>query len=404
MAIDRSTFNNDSIAVLVNQDLGTHTYLKPNARGVIFNSGGGFGQGNDGTLPAGYNWGAEVQGFGLFVNESDFGNKFGEWTIIPTIDFSAKVKLWGAGGGSHSHGGTTDAAGGGGHAQADITFLKGTPYTIWVGQGGYYSQGRGWTSHNSHNYRTGGTFGNGGSGNHAGGAGGGMSGIFFNTLGNGGGPGAGHGYNHTSDHSYGGLATWFRSPGQQNSLLIAGGGGGQGSNTTHGQGGGGGGTTGNASHNNSGGTQTSGGSGGYNSAEAGYAFHGGRAGYNSHSGGGGGGWYGGGGGGHSGGHHDGGAGGSGHALDANSASGYANYWLKTARPNIVRSSYMEVAPGSHSNRGSNAPAYIADADWNHAGIGAGTANFSSIASDRIETGQQTNLRTGSNGRAVITIV
>lgn len=402
MPISRTGEEKFGLAVLFNNVKASHSFLdeKPYDDALI-NIGGGYGNINDG---------GGVQFYDSRNGEVDhwdhnpwFGTNFGEWTIVPNRNFVAEVKLWGAGGGSHGHGGNS-YAGGGGYAKGDILFLEGIPYTFWVGQGGFYSQGRYSTNGNRYNYRTSGTFGNGGGGGHNAGSGGGLSGIFFNTLGF---ESQGSGHNsqgHSNNTEVGGVNTWFRTPSQNNALLVAGGGGGAGhSNTSHhGQGGGGGGTTGRNGHNSGGGSQTGGGSGGYNSAQAGHQLHGGWGGNNSHGGGGGGGWYGGGGGGHSGSHYNGGGGGSGHSLELNSVSGYRNYWIKEKYGDLVFNSYMEQSPSQHGTY-VNMAAGRTNADWGYAGLGAGTANHNSNNNDRKWIGFWQGWRTGMNGRIVMRV-
>jgi hypothetical protein len=403
MTIQRTRGDSDrsGIAVLINNTTSAHSHLDANINRKIVNIGGGFGAPEEYLGPA-INQ-SYLGGVGGWHGRSAMGFSYGDWTLIPTRNFTAEVKLWGAGGGSHGHA-DNQYGGGGGFARAEITFLKEIPYTFWVGQGGFYSQGRYSTDYNKYNYRTAGTFGNGGGGGHNSGSGGGLSGIFFNTLGNDGGSGAGHGSLNTQSYG-GGVATWFRSPSQNNALLIAGGGGGAGHSNSghHGQGGGGGGTSGNPGHNSPGGTQTAGGTHWINASQDGYAMHGGHGGNGSHAGGGGGGWYGGAGGSHHSSHYNGGGGGSGHSLELNSVSGYRNYWIKQIYSDIVRLSYLEVSPSSHSNA-VNMAAGRDQSDWGYAGIGAGGANRSENTNTKKFLGGSNNYRDGMNGRVVIKVV
>ena len=401
MTINRSTMGNSNIALLVNQVTGDTSEISLKNGNNIFNIGGGIPQGID-TTPVRGSTQAEGVSYGIVENDNDLGCTYGDWTIIPLRDFEAQVKVWGAGGGAHSHG-TEKTAGGGGFSRADITFFSKIPYTIWVGQGGFYSTGRYSTNHNRWQYRTNGTFGNGGGAAHAGGSGGGLSGIFFNTFGNDVGPGGGHGSHSPGSNDVGGVATWFRSPSQNNSLVIAGGGGGQGNTGAHANGGGGGGANGQVAHNAGGGSQTAGGYAGYNGALAGGPFQGGFGGNTSHAGGGGGGWFGGGGGGHTGGHHDGGGGGSGHVLDLHSTTGYRNLWIKQAYPHIVRNGYTEAAPSIGNSVYTNVPANYNDEDWGLAGLGAGSGQWATNSSSVIRYGYWTNWRSGTNGRVVIKV-
>jgi len=404
MAIQRTNKESSKggLASLFNNVTGSHSSLNSQRyEEPIVNIGGGFGARGDGDGPATYDSNpGEVDHWN---RNPGFGSTFGEWTIIPNRDFVAEVKLWGAGGGSHGHGGNS-YAGGGGYAKGDVVFLEGKPYTFWVGQGGFYSQARYGTNGNRYNYRTAGTFGNGGGGGHNSGSGGGMSGIFFNTLGFES-QGAGHGgTGHSNNTEIGGVNTWFRTPSQNNALLIAGGGGGAGHSSTshHGQGGGGGGAIGNAGHNAGGGTQTAGGANWTNGSQAGYAFHGGHGGVSTHAGGGGGGWFGGSGGSHTSSHYNGGGGGSGHSLELNSVAGYRNYWIKENVSNIVTNSYLEVSPSVHGTY-VNMAAGRTNSDWGYAGVGAGSANHNSNSNDRKWLGFYQGWRSGTNGRIVVRV-
>jgi hypothetical protein len=404
MSIQRTkSKSSDDIALLVNNTTSAHSVLSPSeANPVIFNVGGGFA-GTENQV--GFN--TNPPRFGSDNSYSEIkmrGTTFGDWTLFPMRRFEADVKMWGAGGGAQSHSGDS-WGGGGGYARAQITFYPETPYTIWVGQGGFHCQHRYNGNHNRWNYRTSGTFGNGGGGGQSAGSGGGMSGIFYNTLGNDGGQGAGHNsQGHGGSDTYGGVSTWFRAPSQNNALLIAGGGGGQGHSGSghHGQGGGGGGTNGREGHNSPGGTQTGGGGSWTNGSQSGHQMHGGHAG-NSNTGGGGGGWFGGAGGSHTDNHHNGGGGGSGHSLEANSVSGFRNFWIKSIYPNIVRETYMEQAPGSHGNR-TNMAAGRSEGGWEHAGCGAGTGNHNSNSNSMKWLGHYNSWREGTNGRVVIKVV
>jgi len=400
MTIHRTKGKSDrgGLAVLINNTTSSHSYLDANVNRKIVNIGGGFGAVEE-NMGVNINQ-SQAGGVNSWNGRSGMGFNYGDWTLIPTRNFTAEVKMWGAGGGAHSH--SSDSfGGGGGYARAEITFLQGIPYTFWVGQGGFYSQSRYSGNGNKRNYRTSGTFGNGGGGGNNSGSGGGMSGLFFNTLGNDGGPGAGHGTGNTGN-DFGGVSTWFRSPGQQNALLIAGGGGGCGHNSSghHGQAGGGGGTSG---HNSPAGTQTGAGGAWTNGSQTGYQMHGGHGGDGSHAGGGGGGWYGGTGGSHSGSHYNGGGGGSGHSLELNSTTGYANYWIKQRYADIVRLSYMETSPSAHGTN-VNMAAGRTESDWGYAGLGAGAAYTSGNSNSIKYIGYQGNLRDGTNGRVVIKVV
>lgn len=308
-----------------------------------------------------------------------YGVRYGEWTIVPEIDFKAEVKLWGAGGGSHNA--SNGAAGGGGHTYGDVQFIKGIPYVVWVGEGGYYSH---------HNYDSNGsrsvfrmcsTFGGGGGGGHNGGGGGGLSGLFFDAAPTNGGPG----------HGFGAVATTFRSPGQSTALLIAGGGGGAGhhARSQHGQGGGGGGEVANHGHaqaqanQHAGGHRWDAGSAG----QIGWQFQGGFGGSSSYTGGGGGGWYGGPGGTHHSSHHNGGGGGSGHIIP-NTTGERPNHWIKQMYPNIVRNAATVTAPGVHQNH-NPAAAGTTDPDYvNYVGYGSGNSSYAPGSS-------------GNNGRVMI---
>ena len=388
----------------MNNTTGAHSYVESPSNGInkVLDIGGGFGASQEATSPnVNTSYLGDVnQWNGAFGQ----GLTYGEWTIIPSRTFVAEVKLWGAGGGSHSHGGNS-YAGGGGYARGEVIFLENIPYTFWVGQGGFYSQARYGTNGNRYNYRTSGTFGNGGGGGHNAGSGGGMSGIFFNTLGL---ESQGSGHNsqgHSTNQEVGGVSTWFRTPSQNNALLIAGGGGGAGHNSQshHGQGGGGGGANGNSGHIAGGGTQTGGGGSWTNGSQNGHQMHGGWGGNSTHCGGGGGGWFGGAGGSHTGSHYNGGGGGSGHSLELNSVSGYRNFWIKNQYGSLVNNSYLEVSPSAHGSY-VNMAAGRNDADWQYAGIGAGAANHNSNTNAMKFLGFYSGWRSGTNGRIVVRVL
>jgi hypothetical protein len=343
MAINRvQTDRTDVIATVINSATGAMEYLYPEDNSIVFDKGSGQSLWND-------------PGYGI---------RYGEWTIVPTVDFKGQVKMWGAGGGSH--GATTGAAGGGGHTAADVKFLKGVPYVVWVGESGFYSHHNYDSNGSRYRYRMSSSFGNGGGAGHNGGGGGGLSGLFFDAAPTNGGPGAG----------FNAVGTTFRSPGQATSLLIAGGGGGAGHHGTsnHGQGGGGGGDTANPGHAQQPANQHAGGHR-WDIGAAGqiaWQFQGGYGGASSYTGGGGGGWYGGTGGTHHSSHHNGGGGGSGHIL-TNTAAGYPNYWIREQYPNLVKNAVTTTAPGAHQNF-NPAPAGTSDPDYvNYAGYGGGNS-------------------------------
>jgi len=315
------------------------------------------------------------------VNE--YGVKFGLWTIIPYRSFYGSAKVWGAGGGARSYDTGDAVSGAGGYSSATIKFMKDTPYTVLVGQPGDHVTHRRSSVGVRDNFGQAGTFGNGGGGSVHGGSGGGLSGIFFNTFGNHGGPGHGHGAVYTT----------ARSVGRQNALIIAGGGGGSGHHSTghHGTGTAGGGTNGTSGHNAGGGSQTGGGGNWGHGSQAGYSLHGGHAGDAGQSGGGGGGWFGGAGGSHHSSHHNGGGGGSGHALDLYSNPEHWNYWIKEKYPNMVRNSYLAIAPGNHQNH-NPAPAEQNEVDANTSqGWGTGS-------------GRTGSSHGGGNGRMIIRVL
>lgn len=191
---------------------------------------------------------------------------YGTWTFTPNSNFTASVKMWGAGasGGSYSYLPAQGACGGA--STGVISFQSGVPYVILVGQGGSLVFGAAGPA----------TLGGGGYGRGAGlnPRGGGLTGIFSDS------------YTHA------------------NSVMIAGGGGS--AQLSNNKPGGGGGTSGGdansqGSGNGFGGTQTAGGNhnnGGSNNATSGTALAGGlgsTAASGGTSGGGGGYWGGGGG-------------------------------------------------------------------------------------------------------------
>jgi len=246
------------------------------------------------TYGTDYNYGVDGQS-GIGDELTDVGttrilNKFGEYWLLPTVNFTADLKMWGAAGSTSSDGvaGSGDDhdaghiySGFGGYTYARMAFTAGQYYTIIVGQGGAFGTGNG----NSHGPPK--SFGGGGSAGraatgghqHGRGAGGGLTGIF--------------------------LGKEFADVNAVHSaaLLIAGGGGG-GFGQVGGGGSGGGteGTRGSASSSTLGGyggTQSAGGAtsgGGYGSGTAGGKIEGGSRGRTSTytGGGGGGGYYGGG--------------------------------------------------------------------------------------------------------------
>lgn len=197
----------------------------------------------------------------------------GQWTITPTSNFTASIKMWGAGGCARTlaemKGSRIITGGAGGYSYGTMSFVKDTSYVMVVGQHGVTGV---------QSYTTGG----GGYGRTSVvGQGGGLSGLFIGS------------YTHG------------------NSVLIAGGGAGAGGNSSYGNGGtcmspAGGGLSG---QNNSTDAQQGGGSGSqssggvpstYNNATSGSALagglgsYGGASNYGGNSGGGGG-YYGGGG-------------------------------------------------------------------------------------------------------------
>lgn len=217
----------------------------------------------------------------------------GEWTITPTVDFSASIKLWGGGGG----GGNDDApafGGGGGFAAGEFDFVNGTAYKIVVGSAGV----NGKTSRSD--------FGEGGdAGSSLAASGGGYTGLFQNAM-----------------------------VSQANTVAVAGGGGGSGA-TRNKHGGAGGGTSGVDGGGSSGvgGSQVSGG------AVSGSALYGGNG--STHAGGGGGGYFGGGG----------GSGGTGNRGSGGGGSGYVDVGLS----NTTSTAGSGVTPGNSTDtdRGSS---------------------------------------------------
>lgn len=122
----------------------------------------------------------------------------GTWTLTPNIDFTASVKMWGAGGsgrsGSHEYSGKVSCGGAGGYTYGTMSFVKDQTYILVVGQGGYLTGSANGTR----------TTGGGGYGRRAAGVmngiAGGLSGIFNGTYSHsnsimvaGGGAAAGHG-------------------------------------------------------------------------------------------------------------------------------------------------------------------------------------------------------------------
>ena len=100
----------------------------------------------------------------------------GIWTLTPNIDFTASVKMWGAGGsgrsGSYEYSGEVGCGGAGGYTYGTMSFVKDQTYILVVGQGGYLTGSANGTR----------TIGGGGYGRRAtgvmNGIGGGLSGIF----------------------------------------------------------------------------------------------------------------------------------------------------------------------------------------------------------------------------------
>ena len=149
------------------------------------------------TYGTNYNYGADGQS-GIGGEITDDGttkilNKFGEYWLLPSTNFTADLKMWGAAGSTISDGvaGAGDDydhannydnySGFGGYTYARMSFVKDQYYTIIVGQGGAFGSGNG----NSHGPP--GTFGGGGAAGrantaghqHGRGSGGGLTGIFL---------------------------------------------------------------------------------------------------------------------------------------------------------------------------------------------------------------------------------
>ena len=147
------------------------------------------------TYGTNYNYGVDGQS-GIGDELTDVGttrilNKFGEYWLLPTVNFTADLKMWGAAGSTSSDGavgsgadydaGLSHTGGYGGYTYARMAFTAGQYYTIIVGQGGAFGTGSG----NSHGPPA--SFGGGGSAgrantgahNHGRGAGGGLTGIFL---------------------------------------------------------------------------------------------------------------------------------------------------------------------------------------------------------------------------------
>jgi hypothetical protein len=262
----------------------------------------------------------DIGGAGVLSSSANF-NVSGEWTLTPNLDFSATVKLWGAGGAcgykyQETITSTTQEGpgGGGGYASATVAFKSGSVYKIQVGEGGIrITTGSG----------TGATYVAGGvpSTTVTGGAeGGGYSGLFITS------------------------ATFA------NVYLMAGGGGGGADTAFSANGGGGGGTTGEPGQIDDlqagkGGTASAGGvASAYNGATAGSALTGGVAQIDTADGamgGGGGGYYGGGGG-----NVGGGGGGSGRVT-----------------------SHADITSTTLTQASADTPANSADGDRNGAGQG-----------------------------------
>ena len=102
----------------------------------------------------------------------------GQWTITPNMDFTASIKMWGAGGGSAGAGGyVLTTGGGGGFSSGVMTFINGTPYILVVGEAGTAVTGI-----NGPYTIGGGGYGQGGNSTARNFRGGGLSGIFANTY------------------------------------------------------------------------------------------------------------------------------------------------------------------------------------------------------------------------------
>ena len=207
------------------------------------------------TYGTNYNYGVDGQsGIGDTITDdgtTQILNKFGEYWLLPSTNFTADLKMWGAAGSTSSDGVSgagTDAAAGlsawsgfGGYTYARMEFTAGQYYTIIVGQGGAFGTGSG----NSHgppaSFGGGGQAGraNTGGHNHGRGAGGGLTGIFL-------------GKEFSDVHAV-----------HNASLLIAGGGGGgYGQQGAGGSGGGTSGTGSGAARGGGGASQSAGGSAG----------------------------------------------------------------------------------------------------------------------------------------------
>ena len=146
------------------------------------------------TYGTNYNYGSDGQS-GIGGEITDDGttqilNKFGEYWLLPSTNFTADLKIWGAAGSTSSDGVAGSGAdhdaghiysGFGGYTYARMSFVKDQYYTIIVGQGGAFGSGNG----NSHgappSFGGGGGSGraNNGGHQHGRGAGGGLSGIFL---------------------------------------------------------------------------------------------------------------------------------------------------------------------------------------------------------------------------------
>lgn len=156
----------------------------------------------------------------------------GQWTITPTSDFTASIKMWGAGGTGNDNTGTFNKymGGAGGYSSGTASFVSGIPYVLIVGEAGTMVVGI-----NGPYTIGGGGYGQGGDATTPNLRGGGLSGLF------------------SQSYSHG------------NSMIIAGGGGAKNAgSTTDDYGGAGGGSSGQTGvggnyGNSGGGTQTYGG-------------------------------------------------------------------------------------------------------------------------------------------------
>lgn len=110
-------------------------------------------------------------------------SSYGDWTIVPLTNFSASVKIWGAGGGRGATNAFSTAnafGGGGGYAGGTFSATSGTTFVLRVGQGGLFTT--------TSIFESGTAFGGGGSGTNYSdrqwncGGGGGLSGIFVNSV------------------------------------------------------------------------------------------------------------------------------------------------------------------------------------------------------------------------------